>query len=688
MSRLFCFLILIFVLIGCQPTVNELPTLVPEPTEAPTLAPTLTPTPTRTPQNTLTPTPVPVIGRFATDPATIGYLRVVHAAPQTAPIDVYVDSTNFASSVEFGLATGRTNIIADSYSVRVTERGTSPDEAVLVASDLTIEVGQSLILIVSGVPEALGITVVEENAEPLNENESRVNFVHAVPLAPIVKGQQEGVDLTPLFDFGEQSGGIVVSSGDTTLSFATSEQTLVDYPASLFPRTHYTIILIGDSEDLETLSVLMFENQVAGRATIRAINVSSEAGAVDLYLDGELFAGNLAYGTASERQIQTDGNHALSIYPAGADINSTEPLLSNFDFSATTAADLSLILMGSTANLRVFVFNDDLSPIRPDIGRITFINALESAPGAQIGLSSAVLEDLGLIGYGEASPYYPINLGENRIFWMLLDGTIPEDNLNFMIESGRSYLYFLTGDDDNPVVITEPLEVSNEVAALPTDLNATPDIPIRVRIVNALDGAFPIDFILNSETLASNLPYGQATDYFEVIPASLPLTIFQTGNPTPIAQSELRLATGGRYTLYVYGVTENVVTRAFSDEAIAIQDNWLTIRLVNLSLDETVGVGLLTYEATDPLTPASTPAPSIPLGLSYLIARTDPNSISPPAIAFEGVQDLIVSDNRTGVIGNRIRSYNLMLGNHYDVVVTYLFNTNEIRAFVLQYPQG
>lgn len=677
-------MITLLVAAACQPAVTDLPTFVPEPTDLPTSTPTLTPTSTRQPRSTSTPTAVPILGRFATDPNQIGYVRVVHAAPDTAQIDVYVDSTNLASNVEYGLSTGRTNVLAGDYDIRVTERGVSPDDQTLALSNLTIEVGQSWILVLGGIDDAVSITTVEESNEPLNDNESRVNFVHAVPLAPTVKGQQNGVDLSPLFDFGQQSGGITVSSGESTLTFATSEQTLRDYPVNLFPRTHYTLILIGRSDALETLSVLAIDHPVAGLVTMRVIHAAQAIDAIDVLLNDEPLVENIAYATASDRQTRTDGSHSVSIYIAG---DRATPLLEDVTVNAVASDTLSLIVMGSADNLQVLVFRDDLSEIRADTGRIAFVNALENVPAVQVGLDSTISPDIGVIGYGQAGNTYAINLGTSRIFWQQVNGGIAEDVENFLIESGRSYLYLLTGVEGNPLFFSEPVPVSQEVVALPTDLNDTPSPRIRIRIVNATEEGIPVDFVLNNDALASNLAYGQGTGFFEVIPGTLPLTIRQSNNPELQVQRDFRLVETGDYSVFVYGPNYDLSAIALTDSNLVFDEQAVTLRIVNLSLDETINFGLVAAPATDPLSLPITPAPTVPLGLPILVQRTNYRSASAPAFGVGGIQDLIVSDNRTGVIGYRIRSFDFQVGVHYDVIATYSMQTGEIRAFLLQYPE-
>jgi hypothetical protein len=702
LSRLMLYGVLVLialVMLACQPQETELPTLVPEPTTAPSLTPSETPPPTLEPTPTPQATNVPVFGRFATDPPQIGTLRVLHAAPDTGQIDLYVEAAALASNIEFGLSTGRTNILAGTYTLTVTPRGVLPGEDTLVTAPLTVNVGQSVLAVFSGVADAPSLTLVDESSEPLQDNESRVNFVHAVPLAPMVKGAVSGVDVSPLFDFGQQSGAIVVlSSPNAMLSFASSEQPLASIPLTLFPRTHYTAVLTGRSDALDSLTILLFENQVAGLVTMRFIQVMQGAAEVDVYLDGQPVADGLAYRSASERRTETDGSHVLSVYPADADPATTTPLVDDFNFSATTSDQLSVILYGNESEgYQVTLFRDDLSPLRPDEGRIAFGNMLPGVQSAQVGLNSTVMETLGTVGYGQVSAYLPILLGENRVFWQEVGGGFLEDTENFLIEGGRSYLYLLTGDTENPVVFSESVPVSaGEVVALPTsefplDTSAaepTPANRTRIRVINATESGIPINFTLNGQLLADNLQYTQSTDLIEITPGTLPMIIQQSDNPALIVQRDLRLADFGDFGLFIYGPNYDVSAIAFPDVLLRTDEDAVTVRMVNLSLDETISFSLALAPATDPLTLPATPPPSVPLGLPFIVFRTGYRSVSPPSFGIVGVQDLLVADDRNNTIGYRFRSFNFEAGVHYDVVGTYAMQTGEIRAFILPYPQN
>lgn len=699
-----CLLVLIFTLMlsACQQADPVLPTLVPEVVDLPSEVPPASETPRPTARPSLTPEPTQplILGRFASDPAKIGFVRIVHAAPDTGAVDIYVEGVNLASTINFQQVTGRTNVIAGEYTVAITEAGVKPAEATLAQFPLKLSVGQSLILVFSGIPGALSISAYEESNEPLEPNQSRVNFIHVVPLAPLMKGQQNSVDLSPLFDFGQQSGSIVVSPGRSTLSFASSEQTLASYTGELFALTNYTLVLIGRSDELDKLTVLSFNNTVPSLSLMRVINMADTS--VDVYLDNQPLVQNVNYASASERLKKATGTHLVNVFAAGADPASATPLLQDVQLNAAVGDNLALIVLGKADALRLLVFKEDLSPLTPNTARIAYINANPDVPVAEIGNSGSIRTDIGRVGFAQSSAYFPMDAGTYRIFWQRADdvGGLVEDIENFNFEEGLNYLYMLTGDSENPVIFTDAVSTAQEVLGLPTSeggeivvATATRRPVTRIRVINAIDEVMAIDLLVNGTPVATDLSPGQGTLFAEVPTGTFSVTIRVYDLETNEFQREFRLLDIHDYSLFVYGPSYDPQLHAFDDSQLVIDPELTGIRLINLSRDEALSVGLIDAPATDPSAPVEqstpgvdNPPPMIPVGTLYITNAVRSLQSSLPLSTLTGVHDLIVSDNRTGVVAQRIRGFNFEMGAHYDVIVTYPPALNKIQVFLLRYP--
>src|SRR5687768_3504343 len=127
--------LLIFLMIlmaACQPADSPLPTVVSIETQevAPTIAPS--PTITLTPRRTQSVS----LGNAVNDPEQTGYLRVIHAAPDIPSVDVYVETTLFNPNLGSGQVTGKTPILAGSYTVKFMPRGASSDQVALAQTGI------------------------------------------------------------------------------------------------------------------------------------------------------------------------------------------------------------------------------------------------------------------------------------------------------------------------------------------------------------------------------------------------------------------------------------------------------------------------------------------------------------------------------------------------------------------------
>ncbi|MBC8170379.1 MAG: DUF4397 domain-containing protein [Anaerolineae bacterium] len=394
--------------------------------------------------------------------------------------------------------------------------------------------------------------------------------------------------------------------------------------------------------------------------------------------------------------------HFVSVFAAGADPVSTPPLLGDIQLNAAVGENLALMVMGTTDDLSLLAFKEDLSPLAPNTARIAYINARADVPVVQVGNSSSIRPDIGRVGFAQASAYFPMDAGGYRIFWQRADevgGTV-EDVEGFNFEGGMTYLYMMTGNSENPVFFSEAVPAVQEVLALPTsvdgsvvEVSATRRPVTRIRLINALDEPFAIDVLVNGSAVATNLALGQGTPFSEVPTGTFAVTIRVLGLELPVVEREFRLLDIYDYSLFVYGPILDPQLQAFDDSRFFFDPEISTVRLISMSRDEALTVGLVEAEATDPSSPVvqSTPGvddppPMIPLGTRYLSQAIASLKASPQTPTLGGLHDLIVSDNRTGVVAHQIRGFNFEAGAHYDVIVTYPPATNTIQVFLLRYP--
>jgi hypothetical protein len=702
-------LLVLFCITACQPSVN--PTGEPETVDGTTVAELTeenTPTATQEPSPEATATPPQILGRFATDPAQIGFLRVVHAAPDTPPVDVYVNSSPLVSGLEYGLATGRTNVINGQYTVYIVERGSEPPASgaapasPLASAGIDLPVGASILLVLTGTADQLTLTLFEESNEPLDAELSRVSVIHAVPAAAEVTVQQNGETIINPVGLGQRSENVELPNAETVLDFVIDGETVFSYPFNPLPRTDYMLVFHGRmsaEEDVpDQYGVLAYDHLVSGRAEVRAINASTAATSLDIYLNGQLFSPNVGANSAGERQTIPDGQYNIAVYPAGADVQGEAAPLVETQFTLLPDTAQALIITGGDEFLQVLPFAEDLSPLAPDTARIAYINALESAPAAQVGNGSAVRSDIGTIGFGQGSAYIPINVGTGRVFWSSDEGFL--EDIEFQAEAGSSYLYFLTGNE-TPFILSEAVEVDEALADVPQgidDLLFTPDPGTRVRVINVNEASISLDFTASGIAVASDLAFGESSDFQRIDSAQFPITISQAGSATPLLERDLRLANSGDTTIIVYGSTDNLTLLAISEQDFDHRSLRTNIRFINASGEETVPMGLIVTEPSEAPDEASTADPvstdeaatgrvSIPVGSNFLVDSQSPLTASAQIPLPLNAADFIIADNRSNLVGARLRNVALEQNRDYDIVAIYLPRTDSIRAVFIPYPE-
>jgi hypothetical protein len=179
-------------------------------------------------------------------------LRVIHAAPDAGPVDVYVGEAPIAEGLEFGAASTFAAAPNGEQQLRVVPAGAPVDQAVI---DMTqgLTAGSAAQIVVSGLADDVQATIAGVDLRALPENQARVRVVHASPDLDAIDVAVAGGP-TPFegIGFRSQSGYVVFDAG--TYGFQLREsgtETLLlealDVPIDA--GMVYDIVAIGQSEN-------------------------------------------------------------------------------------------------------------------------------------------------------------------------------------------------------------------------------------------------------------------------------------------------------------------------------------------------------------------------------------------------------------------------------------------------------
>ena len=200
----------------------------------------------------VTPVAAPCSQTLGIGQATDSCLRVIHAAPDAGPVDVYIGEAPIAEGLEFGAASDFTAAPNGEQQFRIVSAGAPVDQAII---DMTqgLTAGSAAQIVVSGLADDVQATIAGVDLRALPENQARVRVVHASPDLDAIDVAVAGGP-TPFegIGFRSQSGYVVFDAG--TYGFQLREngsETLLlealDVPIDA--GMVYDIVAIGQSEN-------------------------------------------------------------------------------------------------------------------------------------------------------------------------------------------------------------------------------------------------------------------------------------------------------------------------------------------------------------------------------------------------------------------------------------------------------
>jgi hypothetical protein len=610
-------------------------------------------------------------------------------------LNVYAGFLSVATNLDFTQSTEPTPLDAGDYNIKIALSGSSPNDNPLFEIPYTLKGGSSDILVIAKKDGQFQILTFPENVVPVNSGESVVTVIDAVSDAANVSIQQNSANIIDPLTFGQTATSGILPAGTTSLSIQTGGATPTTYDVDLKEQQHYTLVLSGQTDKV---AVASFSTHAPGRSTVRAINASESIGSVDVYLDSSLLASKVDFGRQSERQDWISGEYKVSIYAAGADRTTADPITSQtLSFEAGT--NTSLLLAGSADNLVIVPFLENLAPTAPGFTRVAFFNTLESVPTLRVETSGGAIPGIEDKGFGQAPDQTDLN-ADTFTFYSTRAGAPEETRTvetvqNVQLSQGKSYLYLVTGRQDNqPIILSEDVGVDDHLAGvLPEDQAAQANAaPIEMRFVNAIADRTTVDFQVNEQPAASAIGYGQGSELIGVSQTSATISVLAAGGNF-LQSSENSLESGSRYTVMAYGPDkENVKMMLVPDNNLIFDGQSPHLRLINLSINTDVNLGLgfapqsPTPEGGATRVPFEDVRRTIPGGIQRLVENIAGGSSSSVILMPSGIYDVDVLDSNSNQLATIIPDNVLDTGAHYDVMVYEDPVTTRVFGFLVEYP--
>lgn len=383
---------------------------------------------------------------------------------------------------------------------------------------------------------------------------ANVRIVHASPDAPAVDVYLNGERWFRNVRFNAITGYVTPRAGDTQLQVVPRNRSLeqgpvlVDIPLQLGEGKAYTFAIAGMADKLS--APFFFDDLNApgkGRAKVRFIHLSPGAPPVDVTLpeDGNAkLALGVEFGKASDYVEIDAGTFEVSVRPAGS---ADEVLGSRQTFEAGRVYTLYATGLASGRPRLSLLSSVDA---RATVARLRVIHASPDAPNVDVYSDGQRL--LRNVRFRQISNYLDLLPGEYQLQVVqagrsLQTGPVVID-APLTVESGRVYMVAAAGKlaEIKPIMIQDDAQQPANGRGLVRVWHLSPDAP-------AVDVVLPNS---GDAKLASNLSFGEATDYMDIAPGTSVVSIRPAGTANEVAGFQMIIATNSVNTMYITGLLD------------------------------------------------------------------------------------------------------------------------------------
>ena len=181
-----------------------------------------------------------------------GRVRIMHASPDTPPVDIFVDGQKAVTALAFPNNTGYVALPAGGHNVKVFVSPSDGTGTPALQATLEVVAGKDVTVLATGRvgDGSLALTLFEDDNRTPSGNNAHVRLIHASPDAPPVNVAVAGTD-TNVFTgvaFRNVSPYVPVPAGTYSLDVkvnATGATVLTIPNLKLDARTVYTAVAVG-----------------------------------------------------------------------------------------------------------------------------------------------------------------------------------------------------------------------------------------------------------------------------------------------------------------------------------------------------------------------------------------------------------------------------------------------------------
>lgn len=331
-----------------------------------------------------------------------------------------------------------------------------------------------------------------------------------------------------------------------------------------------------------------------GRATtaqgqIRIVQAAPESGAVDVYLEQGLIAGQLGLGAYTNPVHVESGTYFLQVVPSGA--RPSTQILASTNLNVIPDESFLVLITGTADSLIITIFQEDLSPVAGDQSRLAFIHAVPRGPAFTPQVDQQPLGDQ--IDYGQVSPGYLVEPAAHRLSF--LGGEEALVDLNTSLAPRQMYTAVLIGNvggsDYRALLFNTPIET-----------------PGQIRFIHADPESPAVNVYLDSERVASDIGFHQYSAWENRLPRTYQLRLEVAGSePGSRSLLETRVAIDADQTLAVILLRDRSTPalRIFPTSLDPTLPNMIRLVVVNAAPDAPFVYASINGEQIEAITPVT-----------------------------------------------------------------------------------
>jgi hypothetical protein len=199
-------------------------------------------------------------------------VRVVHAAPGTSQVDLYLNDSPLAKGVAFGKATEFIAVPkSDQHKLQVVAAGGTPGNSDLLDDNLTFDSRKAYEVVITGNPDDLQAKNSEIDLSPLPAGQARIRVIHASPdTGSVDVVVADGPTLFGGVDYRDITNFKTVDAATYKLQLKKGDTVALAGDVTLDAGMVYDAIVIGRTDD-KSLALLV----LSAKALVRQGGVAT-----------------------------------------------------------------------------------------------------------------------------------------------------------------------------------------------------------------------------------------------------------------------------------------------------------------------------------------------------------------------------------------------------------------------------